>query len=84
MMDHPAITLREKVLSNVSHRQGAETVYEIDIDDPAPDCGSKVVEAHLDLDMDGEISVGDLVHAESSPLFSRAPACLSLKLTRVK
>lgn len=69
--DVSSSTAAEKVLTEVSHRAGQEEEVSFNLYGEPPDEGSDYsVRVHVDVDGDGEVSVGDYITTESYPVLT--------------
>jgi len=69
--DAPSNTAAEQVLKEVSHQAGKEEEVNFSLYGSPPDERSSYsVRVHVDVDGDGEVSVGDYISPESYPVLT--------------
>ncbi|MFY9556962.1 MAG: YbaY family lipoprotein [Blastocatellia bacterium] len=69
--DAPSKAAAQQTIRNVSHKKGSETRLEFALRGKRPDeKASCFVSAHVDVNNDGEVSVGDYITMESYPVLT--------------
>ena len=83
--DASATTVAEQVIKGVSHQTGKEeAVSFILYGDPPEEHSDYSVRVHVDVDGDGEISVGDYISTESYPVLTYGrPARVDVRVEEV-
>ena|SRR5215216_3873429 len=84
-LDAPSKLVAQQVLERVSYRPGCNTGLEFTIyGDPPEKRSGYIVRAHVDVDKDGEVSIGDYVTEETYPvLASSHPDYVTLNVRKV-
>lgn len=84
--DAASRVVAEQTLRNVSHTKGDETKLKFALYGKLPnERASYSVSAHVDLDNDGEVSVGDYISMESYPVLTYGyPSYVEVRVHRVE